>query len=63
MKATAFLVGTLAAVSVASGLIFLKTAKHIMEGKKHGKPSTFREVFEDNESDDLGELYEDSYSL
>ena len=63
MKLTALLVGTLAAVSVASGLICLKAANHIRAGKRHGKPATFREVYEDNKSDDLGDLYEDSCSL
>ena len=63
MKISSFIIGVLSAVSVASGLICLKAVKHIRSGKRHGKPATFREVYEDNESDDLGDLYEDSCSL
>ena len=57
MKISTFIIGTLAAVSVASGLICLKAAKQIRAGKRHGNPATFREVYEDNESDDLGNLW------
>lgn len=64
MKETTFfiLVGALSAVSLVSGLIGWRLTKRL-EYKKHGNPSTFREVYEDNESDDLGDLYEDSCSL
>lgn len=57
MKVRALVVGALAALSAVSGLICLKAAKHIRAGKRHGKPATFREVYEDNESDDLGDLW------
>lgn len=49
MKVTSLLVGALAAVSVASGLICLKVANHNRAGKRHGKPATFRDLYEDNE--------------
>lgn len=64
MKESTFFIflGTLAAVSLTSGFIGWRISKHIEE-KKHGNPSTFREVYEDNRSDDLGDLYEDTCSL
>ena len=53
MKYTTFflLIGALAAVSLTSGFIGLCVAEHY-EKKKHGKPSTFREVYDDNAPSD-----------
>ena len=51
MKISTYIIGALAAVSVASGLICLKAANHIRAGKRHGKPSTFRDLYEDNKVD------------
>lgn len=50
MKETTFfiLVGALSAVSLASGLIGWQISKHIEAGEKHGKPSSFRDLYEDN---------------
>lgn len=48
-EATFFiLVGSLAAVSLASGLIGWHISEHI-EKKKHGKPSSFRDLYDDND--------------
>ena len=62
MKISTYIIGALAAVSVASGLICLRAAKHIRVGKKHGKLWTFRDLYEDNELEDaflFGSEYND----
>ena len=50
MKETTFfiLVGVLSAVSLTTGIIGWCISKRLDE-KYHGKPSTFRDLYEDNE--------------
>lgn len=51
MKQTTFfvLVGCLSVISLASGIIGYLYEKYRSENEKHGEPSTFRDVYEDNE--------------
>lgn len=50
MKDTTFfiVVGMLAAVSLTSGILGWRFSKRQEEKEKHGKASTFRDVYEDN---------------
>lgn len=47
-QSTFILIGCLSAISLSSGIIGYLFEKYRLEKEKHGVPSTFRDVYDDN---------------